>query len=58
MTIPRFTTGVPITLGVITTKKSANGPIITAYPSYEWHSSHGADCDGITSVLRITVSSI
>lgn len=52
ITIPRFTTGIPITLGYV------HGPnnLIQPYPAYSWHSSHGNDCDGITSVFRITVS--
>lgn len=54
VTIPRFTSGIPVTLGYIT------GPstLIQPYPSYSWHSSHGRDCDGITSVFRITVSAL
>lgn len=51
VTIPRFVTGIPVTLGHVV------GPryLINPYPSYRWHSSHGNDCDGITSVFRITV---
>lgn len=53
VTIPRFTTGIPVTLGYV-----ANGPgyLIQPYPDYSWHSSHGRDCDGITSVFRVSVS--
>lgn len=52
VTIPRFTTGIPATLGYV-----ANGPgnLIQPYPDYSWHNSHGRDCDGITSVFRIAV---
>lgn len=52
VTIPRFTTGIPITLGYVA------GPnnLIQPFPTYSWHSSHGNDCDGITSVFRIAVS--
>lgn len=52
VTIPRFTTGIPVTIGYV-----ANGPgnLIQPYPDYSWHSSHGRDCDGITSVFRIAV---
>lgn len=52
ITIPRFTTGIPVTLGYI----SGSGNLIAPYPDYTWHSSHGRDCDGITSVFRIAVS--
>lgn len=52
VTIPRFTTGIPITLGYI----AGSGNLITPYPNYSWHSSHGRDCDGITSVFRIAAS--
>lgn len=52
VTIPRFTTGVPITLGYVTGLRN----LIKAYPAFTWHNSHGSDCDGITSVFRITVS--
>lgn len=53
ITIPRFTTGIPVTLGYI-----ANGPgnLIQPYPNYAIQSSHGRDCDGITSVFRVAVS--
>jgi hypothetical protein len=49
ITMPRFTTGVPVTLGYI--KHSTN--IIEPYPNYNWHSSQGNDCDYMTSVFRV-----
>lgn len=52
VTIPRFTTGIPITLGYV----AGAGNSIQAYPDYSWHSSHGNNCDGITSVFRVAVS--
>lgn len=52
VTIPRFTVGIPVTLGYI----AGHGNLIQPYPEYSWHSSHGRDCDGITSVFRITVN--
>ena len=52
VTIPRFSTGVPITLGTVA---PTFGALIQPYPDYSWHSSHGANCDGITSVLRIAI---
>lgn len=52
VTIPRFVTGIPVTLGYIFGSRN----LIAPYPSYSWHSSHGKNCDGITSVFRIAVS--
>lgn len=52
VTIPRFTNGIPVTLGYV----AGPGNLIQPYPLYSWHSSHGRDCDGITSVFRIAVS--
>lgn len=52
VTIPRFSPGVPITLGTVAPTQLS---LIEPYPSYSWHSSHGANCDGITSVLRIAI---
>lgn len=56
VTIPRFTTGIPITFGVVSNGAAQGGPIVQAYPDYSWHSSHGQNCDGITSVFRVTVN--
>lgn len=52
VTIPRFSPGVPVTLGTVA---PTLGSCIQPYPDYSWHSSHGANCDGITSVLRIAI---
>jgi Major royal jelly protein len=51
VTIPRFSEGIPMTLGYLTQP----GMQITPYPDYSWHSSHGANCDRITSVLRVAI---
>lgn len=56
VSIPRFTTGIPVTFGVVSNTGAAGGPIVQAYPDYSWHSSHGQNCDGITSVFRVTVN--
>lgn len=56
VTFPRFFRGVPMTLGTISTQRADGGPVIEPYPEYSWHSSHGRNCDGITSVFRIAVS--
>ena len=29
--------------------------LIQPYPNYEWQSTHGANCDAMTSVLRIAI---
>ena len=60
VTFPRFRQGIPFTIGTLSTQKSADGgSLIEPYPSYfPWHSNPGANCDGITSVFRIAVSSI
>uniref|UniRef100_A0A1B0CXD0 Putative major royal jelly protein n=1 Tax=Lutzomyia longipalpis TaxID=7200 RepID=A0A1B0CXD0_LUTLO len=55
VTVPRFVEGIPITLGTITGMSTSNGPMIRAYPDYSWQSSHGKDCNGITSVFRVFV---
>uniref|UniRef100_A0A6B2EEC6 Putative major royal jelly protein n=1 Tax=Phlebotomus kandelakii TaxID=1109342 RepID=A0A6B2EEC6_9DIPT len=55
VTVPRFISGIPITLGTITSMSTSNGPMIRAYPHYSWQNSHGDQCDDITSVFRVTV---
>lgn len=55
VTTPRFSEGVPVTLGYI--KASQSGPLIQPYPDYSWHSSHGANCSGLTSVVRVAIDS-
>lgn len=52
VTIPRFTTGIPVTLGYITGSRN----LIQPYPNYSWQSSNGTDCNGITSVFRVAVN--
>lgn len=56
ITIPRFQEGIPITLGVVSQVFGSNNSVVHAYPSYFWQDSHGAQCDGITSVFRVFVS--
>lgn len=58
VTVPRFQEGIPITLGVVSTSFATNESVLHAYPSYAWQESHGANCDGITSVFRIAVSKL
>lgn len=53
VTIPRFSEGVPISLGYVKSPKTSC--LIQPYPDYSWHSSHGANCDGITSVVRVAI---
>jgi Major royal jelly protein len=51
VTLPRFSDGVPVTLGYI----QGNSLQVEPYPSYNWHSSNGQNCDGMTSVLRVAI---
>lgn len=51
MTMPRFSEGVPVSLGYV--KSPMTSCLIQPYPDYSWHSSHGANCDYITSVVRV-----
>jgi hypothetical protein len=53
VTIPRFTDGIPITLGYV--KSPASDLQITPYPNYDWHSSNGANCNLMSSVLRVAI---
>lgn len=55
VTVPRFQAGVPITLGTLNGQKRGGGPVISAYPDYSWQSSHGKNCEGITSVFRVAI---
>lgn len=54
-TIPRFGDGVPFTLATVTKRSTQNGPILTAYPNYNWHNVNNAGCKGITSAFRIVI---
>lgn len=51
VTMPRFSPGVPVTLGYVKMSDTA----VIPYPSYNWHSSHGRDCEGLTSVFRVAI---
>lgn len=53
MTVPRFTDGIPVTLGYI--RSTATDLQIKPYPDYSWHSSNGANCNLMSSVLRIAI---
>ncbi|XP_020801318.1 protein yellow [Drosophila serrata] len=55
VTIPRFAKGVPYSLAYVTNEMRPNGTLLQAYPSYEWHKTHGADCNGLTSVYRTQI---
>ncbi|BFF90767.1 protein yellow [Drosophila madeirensis] len=55
ITTPRFGQGVPYSLGYVTQVQRENGSEIQAYPSYDWHKSHGGDCNGLTSVYRVHI---
>ncbi|XP_030388001.1 protein yellow [Scaptodrosophila lebanonensis] len=55
VTIPRFGKGVPYSLAYVTNEAKPNGTELMAYPSYDWHKTHGADCNGLTSVYRTQI---
>lgn len=55
VSVPRFQPGVPVTFGTITAQRRNGGAVIRPYPDYSWHSSHGKNCDGITSVFRVAI---
>lgn len=56
VTVPRFTTGIPITLATVSNKQGSGGPILKGYPDFWWNESKGQSCMGIISVFRIFVS--
>lgn len=53
ITTPRFTTGIPVTLGYVVESKI--GSLLQPYPDYSWHSTHGHNCSGITSAFRVAI---
>lgn len=53
VTIPRFSDGVPVTLGYV--KSPLTDLQITPYPDYSWHSSNGGNCNLMSSVLRVAI---
>jgi Major royal jelly protein len=53
VTIPRFSAGIPVTLGYV--KSPTTDLQITPYPDYSWHSSNGANCNLMSSVLRVAI---
>lgn len=55
VTIPRFFSGIPITLGTVTNISSSGGPLIRGYPNYTWNANQGSNCNGLTSVFRVAV---
>ncbi|XP_069961723.1 dopaminechrome tautomerase isoform X2 [Bactrocera oleae] len=57
VTIPRFGQGVPYSLAYLTNVVRPNGTELQPYPSYDFHKTHGDDCDGLTSVYRIQIDS-
>ncbi|XP_053969517.1 protein yellow-like [Anastrepha ludens] len=54
VTIPRFQTGIPYTLATV--NDTEDGPVLYPYPSYEWHTAQGSNCDNITSVFRVALT--
>ncbi|XP_037927983.1 protein yellow-like [Teleopsis dalmanni] len=54
LTIPRLSHGIPYSLAIITESNNTVllNPRVEPYPNYYWHSSHGANCNNITSAIR------
>ncbi|KAJ8984319.1 hypothetical protein NQ317_012537, partial [Molorchus minor] len=56
VTVPRFLPGVPITLGTVSGKMYKGSPVISPYPSWEWHRSpHSCGVERIVSVFRVAI---
>lgn len=56
ITVPRFTAGVPATLGTFTSKRYHGQPVIAPFPSWRWHQNASAcSVDRIVSVFRIKI---
>nr|ATB56351.1 yellow-d1 [Leptinotarsa decemlineata] len=56
VTIPRFQSGAPATLGTVSDKVKDGNPVITPYPSWDWHTNSN-DCktDRLVSVFRVMI---
>lgn len=54
VTLPKWKFGVPATLAVIP-KNATSSPLLQPYPNWNWHVE--GNCNGLTSVFRISVSS-
>ncbi|XP_076259522.1 major royal jelly protein 9-like isoform X2 [Rhynchophorus ferrugineus] len=56
VTIPRFVTGIPVTLGIVTDRNYSGNPVIRPYPSWSWHrNSENCARNRIVSVFRIKI---
>ncbi|KAJ8959619.1 hypothetical protein NQ318_021805, partial [Aromia moschata] len=56
ITIPRFQPGIPVTLGTVSGKMYNGNPVITPYPSWDWHRNPEAcSPNRMVSVYRIMV---
>lgn len=53
--MPRLFEGTPITVGTVSGYNAEGGPIIEAFPNYNWQ--QAPNCAGFTSVFRVFVSS-
>ncbi|XP_060523184.1 uncharacterized protein LOC132700082 [Cylas formicarius] len=53
VTVPKFETEVPATLGIVTHKRRKGNPIIKPYPSWDWHVNSGSCENKLYSVYRI-----
>ncbi|EDW01045.1 major royal jelly protein 1 [Drosophila grimshawi] len=55
-TIPRFVSGIPYTLAMVSEQLGSNGPLLQPYPNFAWHNNNGDNCDRITSAFRVAIT--
>lgn len=54
VTLPRFKSGVPVTLATITNQRRGDTTLLAPFPN--WEAQREGNCDGVTSVYRIRVN--
>ncbi|XP_075231424.1 protein yellow-like isoform X2 [Lycorma delicatula] len=55
VSIPRWKSGVPCTLAVVNKNDNNKSPLLRPFPRWSWHKV--GNCDGLTSVFRMSVDS-
>ncbi|XP_019884892.2 protein yellow isoform X1 [Camponotus floridanus] len=53
ITLPKWKTGIPVTLATVPRHSKKRNPKLKPYPSWQWHRSE--NCEGLTSVFRVQV---
>lgn len=56
VTLPRFKAGVPVTLATITNQRRGDNTLLSPFPN--WDAQREGNCEGVTSVYRIKVSTL